>query len=281
MFLFSNKHLTWEKVVFYKPDLDTTLTAFLAGVTTDCTFEVSPHADKLDINNPDVLCIECGGSGLVELHNFDHHGGNCYLPPACRQAYTHFGYEDYRIAKLVEYVSAVDEAVKLCVTAPSLSNIFSGMLLTVHDPLEQLIKGIDIIHTVLSDNINPFEMIEIKPQWRIYVEAKDENQLHLDRDLKNLVFFKTNSGIPGGLLVTTAIGGSGMLYKRGCEVCVLYNPNKNKFTVASKKHDLSAVLKYLQHTESGWGGRPNIFGSPHRGTNLSVRDVISIVMEVL
>ncbi|HID54984.1 TPA: hypothetical protein EYP37_00525, partial [Candidatus Poribacteria bacterium] len=90
-----------RKVVIQKVDLDTALTAFILGVSEED--DITPVRDKAsadDLLNPNVICIECGGSGQVELSNFDHHDTDEELPPACVQAYKLRG-DDEHLNRLV------------------------------------------------------------------------------------------------------------------------------------------------------------------------------------
>ncbi|HOJ43443.1 MAG TPA: hypothetical protein PLW88_00945 [Syntrophorhabdaceae bacterium] len=124
------------KVVIQKPDLDTCLTALILGISEkDEITTVEDKADEADINNPSVICIECGGTGLVELNNFDHHDPDRYFPPACIQAYESLNCSDVKLIRLVEYVSLVDDRPEntLHILFPSPSNIFSGMVLVEKD----------------------------------------------------------------------------------------------------------------------------------------------------
>jgi hypothetical protein len=278
----THRDVRWTKVLFHKPDLDTTLTALIAGVNRSSNPVpcIAAGSDD-DLYSMDILCVEAGGSGLVSFHNFDHHDPELHLQPACQQAFVHFGCRSSSLENLVRYVCIVDEAKNCKIRFPTLSNIFSGMLLATPDSVEQLFRGIEILNTLLIRNLNPFDSMPDIPEWQIYIEAKAENQRHLERDFQNIVFFKTHSGNRGGLLVTTAIGGMSLLYRGGCEVGILYNPVKNKFTIASKKHNLSCLLKSFQNHEPGWGGRAQIFGSPYGGTLFTVDDVLSLVSEVL
>ena len=58
-----------------KIDLDTIGAAWILGVTPKDKVEFLPNgqASPEDLANPDVICIEVGADGEVELLNFDHH----------------------------------------------------------------------------------------------------------------------------------------------------------------------------------------------------------------
>jgi len=271
----------WRKVVFSKTDLDTSLTALIAGVEYSSNIEPCAEASLDDLYSRDVLCIESGGSGLISFHNFDHHDPHLTLQPACRQAFVHFGCNSSVLENLVRYVCIVDEAVNCKIRFPTLSSIFSGMLLVTPDPVEQFFSGRQILTTVLERNINPLDSMPDLPEWQVYIQSKAENRRRLERDSHDVAFFTTRSGLKGGLLVTTAIGGLHLLYMRGCDVGILYNPEKNKFTIASRKVTLTGLLESFLNLEPGWGGRTHIFGSPYTGTDFSVEDVLLLVREEL
>lgn len=75
-----------------KVDLDTAAAALLLGASREDEVEVvSGEASVEDLANPDVICIEVGGSGQCDLNNWDHHGttGNEPSVSACMQAFFH------------------------------------------------------------------------------------------------------------------------------------------------------------------------------------------------
>lgn len=94
-----------KRILVGKIDLDTAGAAFLLGVTREDEVEVvrSGQASEADLANPDVLCIEVGGSGQVNLRNFDHHGlGSEGLPSATTQAFLHV-YEEEILEAAAQY----------------------------------------------------------------------------------------------------------------------------------------------------------------------------------
>jgi hypothetical protein len=212
-----------RRVVIQKVDLDTALTAFILGVSEkDEIVVVRDKASPEDLADPEVICIECGGSGEVEKGNFDHHDTDQELPPACVQAFQalfdrdkwafrtleewgrnmsllELGLVPYicpelasepgearvavqlEIQRLVDYVSTLDaqgpEVLKQRSNLPegafpTLSDVFSGMLLAVKDPKDQLLQGIRICATVLEQRIDPFGLMPELSEWRGYIEAK-------------------------------------------------------------------------------------------------------------
>lgn len=274
------------KVVIQKPDLDTCLTGLIMGVTeTDHIVVSTGEASKDDLENPEVLCIEAGGSGDVKLNNFDHHNTLKKLPPACRQAFEFKGLKDEKLKRLVDYVCIVDERPTELpkIEFPSLSNIFSGMLLVVKDKREQFLKGIEILKKVLELSLDPFKTMPKIEQWREYIEAKQANIEALERDLKRTEFYYARNGYRVGFLESENIGGINALYKRGADVVVMFNPKFGdppipKWTIASKDRDVYHLVEFFNRLEKGWGGRRTIIGSPRAGTNLGKKEVLEVVL---
>jgi len=275
-------------VIIRKVDLDTCLTALLMGVNHDDNLVVSKNgAMEEDIRNPLVLCIEAGGSGLVDLNNFDHHNTDRKLQPACKQAYQAKGRPDAGIMeRVIEYVCIVDDRPweHPLVKFPSLSNLFSGMLLVESSPAEQLFNGLDILKTVLKMEINPFAPMPDLTKWRSYEEAKQENMQKVEKIIKTAEFFVTNSGVKLAFLESTAIGGISALYEKACRLVLLYNPSfgntkVRKFTIAGNRMYVDHLLPLLNNLEPGWGGRETIIGSPGSGSGLSVLQVLKLITE--
>lgn len=274
------------KVLIQKPDLDTCLAALILGVTGEDEIVVAPEgASKSEIDDPSVLCIEAGGSGLVSLNNFDHHDPERYFPPACRQAYEFNAIADDSMKCLVDYVSLVDDHVQEgpAIAFPSLSSIFSGMRLVEPLPFRQFFMGMDLLRRVLKDGLDPFAAMPDLPEWRNYRQAKEDNMRSLSESFQNVVFFQSESGRKVGFSESSSIGGIGGLYKQGCDVAILFNdafgnPPVRKFTVAGNGVRVSHLLPFIDKLESGWGGRETIIGSPARGSLLSYDAVIDIVI---
>lgn len=277
------------KVIIQKSDLDTCLTAMILGVTdADNIVVLRGEASDADLMNPQVLCIEAGGSGLVDLNNFDHHDPHKYFPPACKQAYDRQSLRDDKIARLVEYICMVDDRIQEhpAVEFPSLSNIFSGMLLVEKNPLSQLLKGIGILKRVLEDAIDPFATMPDIEEWRPYKAAKEENQRRIEEVLRSAEFYDSASGLKIGFMQSGFIGGIGALYAQRCDVVVMFNPAFGeppmpKYTIAGNNKKVSHLIECFDKIETGWGGRETIIGSPREGTRLPKEKVIEIVIVYL
>lgn len=287
------------KIVVQKADLDTALTALICGVTEGTEIVVvRDKAGDEDLANPQVICIECGGSGQTELNNFDHHNTDHPLPSACVQAFQKLGNPaDASLQRLVEYVGLLDtqgpEQLKARSRLPKgafpvLSDVFSGMVLINHDPKAQLLQGIAILRKVLEDKTDPFGLMPQLPQWCDYLEAKRKNDEAIQRAVQGAKRFETRSGLKAGFVETDVIGALGALYGLGYVVVVAYarrfgHPPVPKYTIAGNGVRVDSLLPALNEREPGWGGPAHgtIIGSPRAGTSLKPEDVVSIVKECL
>lgn len=277
------------KVIIQKPDLDTCLTALIMGVTAADEIIVSRgEASAEELEGTDVLCIEAGGSGLVELNNFDHHDVKRYHPPACRQAYEHRSLHNTKLNRLVGYVCMVDDRSQEHppVDFPSLSNIFSGMLFVERTSLSQFLQGMEILQQVIDQDIDPFGTMPDLEQWRKYRDAKAENMAKLAEILKKAVHFTTAGGLTVGYTESDIIGGIGALYGQGCDIVIMFNPTfgdppVRKYTIAGNNVSVIGLLPHLEQVEKGWGGRETIIGSPRIGSALLRETVMEIVEKAL
>ncbi len=247
------------KVIIQKPDLDTCMAARILGVGAgDEIVVLQGEASEADLMNPGALCIEAGGSGLAHLNSFDHHAPHKYFPPACRQAYEYRGLRDKKLERLVEYVCMVDDKVQEhpAVAFPSLSNIFSGMLLLEKDKSVQFFKGIGILRKVLEGGIDPFSTMPDIEEWQAYKDAKEENQRKVEEVLKGAEFYKSMSGLKIAYVQSDFIGGIGALYAQGCDVVVMFNPAfgeppVRKYTIAGNNRKVIHLLEHFDKIEKG------------------------------
>lgn len=274
-----------KKVLFSKVDMDTCLTAFVLGVSdADEVIAIREEAEEQYLNDPEVICIEVGGSGTAHLNNFDHHNFEGEIGTACEQAYHKMGTEEKSLKKLVDYVSAVDMNPKSLSPKdfPTLSDVFSGMLLTNKDPKEELFTGMEVFKEVLDKKIDPFDTMPPLPEWVGYIEAKKKNDEEVKEAVKKASFVTSKNGLKIGYVEATVFGVIGELYDSGCDVVVAYHPEYGtppvrKFTVAGKEVPVEHLATYLNELEHGWGGRRTIIGSPRKGSNLSLEEVVEIV----
>jgi hypothetical protein len=277
------------KVLFYKVDMDTSLTAFVLGVSEkDELVPLQGDASPDDLANPKILCIEVGGSGQTELNNFDHHDPTGPIEPACRQAYQLRGGNDC-LARLVDYVSLIDlEGSKVVpeVEFPSLNQMFSGMLLCTTMPSDQLHKGVQVFSTLLSEGIDPFGTMPQLPEWQQYIEAKKQN-IEKAREVRGEVTtVQSKSGLSIGFLQSEHMGAVGIIYGLGCQIAVVCHPHfgyrpERKFTIAGNDIRVSQLIPIFNSVEPGWGGSATgtIIGSPRGGSKLTLSQVVELVKQ--
>jgi len=241
------------KAIIQKVDLDTCLTALILGVDplADEVIVAKGEAGEEELNDPAVICIEAGGSGRSDLNDFDHHDPDRYFEPACRQtwrkqggvddenpytavgnfaagrrAWVRQGADGEHLARLVDYVCMVDERIPVgeLPEFPTLSNIFSGMLLIEKEPAAQFAKGIAILRRVVAARLDPYDTMPDCEAWRPFAEAKEANFRLVKETLEQAEYYLSRRGRKVGYVESTAIGGIGTLYEQGCEVAVMFNP---------------------------------------------------------
>lgn len=278
------------KVVFQQADLDTCLTALLLCVSqSDEIIYRRGEATQDELANPENVCIEAGGSGEVHLNNFDHHNTSVLLPPACVQAHQLKG-GDVQTRRLVEYVAHIDQnPTRLSpIAGLTLSALFSGMRIAIGDPREQLLRGITLLQTMLTDGIDPFGPMPEHQDWQQYIDAKEEHRRGLDEVKDKAKIFTSRGGLTIGYVETIFIGALGTLYEIGCHVGIAFhprfgNPPVPKHTIGGNNIRVDTLLPALTILERGWGGPVSgtILGSPRVGSCLTPEQLIAIVEEIL
>jgi hypothetical protein len=272
------------KVIIRKPDLDTCFTAFILLGNTPCDLQaVTGVANSRDLADPETICIECGGSGQVELCNFDHHDPLKYHPPACRQAAMIRGINDEYMEQLVQYVCDVDEASipKGKQNNLMFSSLFSGMLHITSGVNLRFSRAQTMLKQLTAEQIDPYKIQRIPREWQQYNRARQQHSRHLKNELNKTVFLKTSGGRKTAYLDSRITGGSRTLYNLGCELVVLRNISSVtslvKYTIASPSLPVARLLPTLDLCEQGWGGRERIIGSPFQGSILSPADVLHVI----
>ena len=289
-----------------KIDLDTCGAAFLLGVSRADEVEVlrGGEATPEDLADPEVVCIEVGGSGQSQLNNWDHHGPEAKgLGSATLQSWQFICRrqglwpDDHPISSLVEYIDRLDRIGPQALGPrqeglfPTLSDVFAGMLLTTRDPVEQLHAGVEILREVNNRGLTartrgvyermPVEEVE---GWLTYAVAKAENNRQVAKAVEKAQWGATSAGLKLAWLKTDFSGAPGALYGVGAQVVVAYSPHFGpagvpKFTVAGNGVRVDAALPELNAWESGWGGPPTgtILGSPREGSAMTLDEVVGIV----
>jgi len=280
-----------------KVDLDVCGAAYLLGVTREEEVEVlRGDASPSDLFDPDVWCIEVGGAGRIDLNNWDHHGPEAEgLRSATLQVFYRCWVSASTLPRrqLVNYIDRLDvegpRALGQSPGFPTLSDVFSGMLLVTRDSVEQLHRGVEILCKVVQEEIDPFGRMPVEkiPQWATFAEAKAENDRQMAEAVKSAQWTETSSGLKLGFLETRFWGAPGALYGQGAQVVVVLNPNfhgTRKATIAGNDIRVDAVLPRLSELEPGWGGPATgtILGSPREeGTKLFLEEIVDIVKKTL
>ena len=286
------------RVVLQQVDLDTCLTGLLRDAGADDDVSVRRDgATPAELDDPEVLCIEAGGSGRTDHNNFDHHDPGGSWPPACVQAFQAAGSRGSdTLRRLVDYVADVDlgrgrradDEGRL-----DLSGLFSGLRLAVGDPKRQFFEGVALLRTVLDENLDPRGPLPSRPEWTSYREAKERERALLEEAARTAERFVTRRGRPAGLLSTDRVGALGALYALGCEIGIAFAPAFRppaggepirKFTIAGRDGlRVDGLLAPLSEREAGWGGPAHgtIIASPRGGTRLGPEEVRRLVGEHL
>jgi hypothetical protein len=279
------------KVIIQQVDLDTTLTALLLGVSpTDQIICRKGGALPEELVDPSVLCIEAGGSGEVSRNNFDHHDTTLPLPPACRQALDALGRTDPALRRLVDYVVAIDIADRAALGStpsfPTLSDVFSGMRLSLKDPVAHMEAGLSILATVLHEHLDAYAQMPERPEWKEWIIAKRREKERLAHTRAQAELFRTSSGAHAGYLQTDFIGAPGVLYGLGCSIAIAYSssfgdPPIRKYTIGGNGVRVDHLLPFLNALEPGWGGPAHgtIIASPRTGSSLEPTIVKRLVRE--
>lgn len=286
------------RIVLQQVDLDTCLTGLLrdAGAADDVGVR-RDGATPAELDDPEVLCIEAGGSGRTDRNNFDHHDPGGSWPPACVQAFQAAGSRGSdALRRLVDYVADVDLGRGRRADDEGhldLSGLFSGLRLAVGDPKHQFVEGLVMLRTVLDEDIDPHGPLPARPEWIPYREAKERERALLKEAARTAERFVTRRGRPAGLLSTDQVGALGALYALGCEIGIAFAPAFRppaggepirKFTVAGRDGlRVDGLLTPLSEREAGWGGPAHgtIIASPRGGTRLDPEEVRRLVCEHL
>jgi len=283
---------TTVRVVLQEGAMDTCLTGLILGAAAVKDVTVRPVGARLDeLADPAVLCIEAGGSGDVTARNFDHHEPGGPVEPACVQAAQFASVTESSWLRLVDYVSKVDTGFVPDAPPPAfptLSNVFSGMLLAEADVETRFRAGMALLNDIIVRDIDPFETIPVIDEWDTYVNAKKLAMAGLFGDVARARLFTTARGRRAGFLVSEHPGALGALYEKGCDYGIAmserFQVNDHatirKFTIGSTKGGkVDLLLPVLNALDPGWGGPSHgtIIGSPRTGTLLSADEVCALV----
>lgn len=299
----------YKKVVFQKPDLDTALAAYIEGIRPDVPelVAVCGSATAEDRNDPEVLCLECTGSGDLVLANRDHHAGGDDRP-ACVQAFEAVEKWLDKLRPLVNYVAEVDTGKKSfhrLKSGPSLVWLYSGLML-VHrgKVIEQFWATLRLLHEVVKLGLDPYgsmtKVFATLPEAKEWDAAKREHERWSKQVLAKVQWSESPSGVLIAAVETEWFGAPGLLASlakdgRKADVTISLNPdfrNDNsgfrKYSVTAPRGDLSKLAEALSNIEPGWGGpvrkdpknQGAFLGSAREtSSKLSLENVVQIAMD--
>jgi len=270
-------------VVFSKADLDTCLAGALAGVADGDLVVWQPGgATPEQLRDPQTLCLEAGGSGQVELRNFDHHDTALPLPPAATQAFLAAG-RPPEFERLVELNEMVDTARPFAASYfPNASHLISGIrFVHARDPVRQFLAGVEALRRIAADGLDPFGPLPWLPEWQPYFEEKQRRLAEMP-DI-GFALWQSN-GLTIAFAETNAIGAPSLLYRHGADVAVVFSPHFGyppvpKYTICGNQVRVDRLLPVLNARDPGWGGPAHgtIIGSPRAGSRLSFEELRRLV----
>ena len=171
--------------------LDVCGAAYLLRVTREDKVKVlRGEAFSEDLADPNVVCIDVGGSGQIQLNNWDFGGEHESVamqvwlegPPEARTiewyAREKWGFpkigQFYPLQALVNYIMAfrINPSFTFSVEFPKLTDLFSGILLYERDPVKQFRRGVDLLRLVVAHDMNPFKSFKGVQMFTGYTEAK-------------------------------------------------------------------------------------------------------------
>lgn len=261
----------FTQVLVEKTDLDTIGSFFmhqLAGrLEDDCAItSLRGQASTEQLNDPQILCIECGGSGEINQGNFDHHAEGGPTESATLQTLRTLPKSklSLEISFLANYIDNIDrlspKQIKLKyrnTTFPTLSDIISGINLKhFREPVVALQTGRQVIEKMLSTQQKPTGPIT---GFEEYARLKKNQDEQIEKVRQNVRFNKTPQGNYVGHLQTTFFGAPKVIYEEGLKnfgsdkivIAVAHNPNfgpnqnENKFTIGLNLSPDQAKAKHI------------------------------------
>ena len=288
----------------WKKDLDCMVAGALAGVDPQVhTILPMPNTRTEEgrallaqyLADPDVLCLETGGSGQVDLNNFDHHDPEGPDKSATLQVWEALGSPE-ELRALVIFVDTLDrigpEALGSKRPNVSFTNVVAGLLLIASDtkmPVEELVTRFnEVVKSVLEYGKDPYgeftsEGID-QQRFDAYVAKKRLEDQLAEEAAKNIYHVELPSGGVIAVLESNYRGATGACYNSGTNVhyclCIaddFMHTGKRKVTagVNTKVHPDGSVTDFLNAInaiEEGAGGPPNgKVGGSKLGTELGMR----------
>lgn len=290
-------------VLPFKLDLDSLATAIFARRTFDAVEFVTANTSTPEgreqlvawLVDPEVVCIEVGGSGQANLNNFDHHQTGLELACALAQYVAKNG-GDAAWRKLAEYVNAFDSYGPSAVRDLTVANIEKGMRLAAEDqkwPTEKLLAEVEVLLDAVldlggeADNAEVVAKVaamgaftpalaRVAEEDRLIAELKTATQtIVLPSERKLGVVTSPYRG--NAAAIVTGLGN---------DYAAVFNPafqgGKWTFSVsfAHKSGDLTAFFAALNKIEPGVGGRAAVGGSA-QASKLTAEQIVCAAKETL
>jgi hypothetical protein len=276
-------------VLVRKPDLDTLMAALLAGVSPSRPMKrLSGLAEPEMLDDPSVLCLECGGSGRMAELNFDHHDYPEELPTATEQVWEVLG-RPQAWKEWVDYTAWVDTVGRRGssppkTTAVTLSGLLSGLFLS--RPENGFWGGLALIEEAVSSGCPPWDLttaLDTRPLWQTWAEARRRARRLLADSVGRVRCLKLQPGGPEPFLALSCPcpGVHGLLKNQG-GVGRLAHWKDGHFTLSVDSEYrpwLLSLAQFLNRQEPGWGGPANgsILGSPFGGSRFDFENMISVI----
>ena len=295
-----------RRVVVGKIDLDTVGAAFLLGVTReDELVVVRGEASSEDLADPNVICIEVGGSGQVTQNNWDHHAEDGPRISATRQVaektsvtvcscgayhwWTPVDNDDTVLGECELYLAYIDpKDGKVSPVVTWLVGYINELDTKGPEALRSGKVGFptlsDVFAGMLLTERDPAEQlhkgVEIlrevvatgQDPWLTiagfdaYAEAKRENNRAIAEAVEKAEWTTTQGGRKLAFLETDFFGAPGALYGAGAEVVVAFSPRFGNPPVA--KFTVAGNGVSVKEAAPELNAREEGWGGPPTGTIL-------------
>lgn len=284
--------MSYKYTCFIKPDLDTVVAAYLLrprGLGQLC--HLSEEAPDSFLDNRQILCIECGGSGRVEDSDFDHHG-KYLLPCAAEQVWAFIG-QPKVFSELVRYTACIDtgqagNAGPHTGVGMTLSGLFSGLRIYHKNAVDQFWAGLALLREFCGQELSPADvmpLVRVSPTANSYFQARKRAGQALAAERKRIQLY-TFRGYTVGALTSGLPGVHGLMRQAGADISVAGNKalagDMQRWSI-SVRQGLEAIiirmLPALEQMESGWGGPAGggIICGPRKGSRLALAEILACV----
>lgn len=278
-------------VLSKKVDMDSCMTAAIIKDEEEAQLDIVAIVDKAtpeQLEDEKIFCVEVGGSGQSNHHNFDHHVYYDDDPEyagddtACQAAQEYYGFLNSNVNQIAKWDIGDRNVAKAGMEIAR--EVFKGMLLSKRKKEEQYEAGIYIMQNFRDGIFSPQN--EEEQKWFETAYAYDKQ---VEVCIKNAVLYEDGKIV---FIETNFFGGIQAMQQEFCKAryYVAYNPKFGedkirKYTIAVRPEaglSLNGITSRLNKIDQGWGGPSTgtIVGSPHGGSKLEPETVISVVKEI-